>query len=101
MPAYPTPTYKYNVGDVVTVLDGRNIPDYTATFTDEMAAYIGYQFQIAQQYNFRGRPAYILCPIDDFVEDDIFQKFDERGLELFNGVKIPVEDDNDFHDYKK
>lgn len=74
---------KFKVGDVVRVLDGKDIADYTGGWVSDMKRHIGKCLAVTEilpDYAGVGKNGYKLDT------DDFFQYvFDERGLEL---VKI-------------
>ena len=71
---------KFQVGDVVRVLDGKNIPDYTGGWVFDMKKHVGKCYKVTEVLPDRkgvGRNGYILNTTD-FVQ----YVWDERGLEL-------------------
>ena len=72
-------SYKFELGEKVVVLNGRNIPDYAASWAEEMEPLVGKVFYVAgrYRYGFDGRNAYDLVSLNG---DSIRFTFDERGL---------------------
>jgi len=70
--------FKFNVGDRVRILDGRNIANYTGYWTNSMSPYVGNIVTIVDRFTSCGLPAYK-------VEGRGYT-WDERGLELANRI---------------
>ena len=68
-------TNKFKVGDLVRVLDGRQIVNYLCGWTDSMNQYVGKAFKIIDLDVFDDGVAYCLKNTDGHY-------FDERGLEF-------------------
>lgn len=77
---------KFQVGDVVRVLDGKNIPDYTDGWVSDMEKHVGKCFKVAKvlpDCKGDGRNGYILK-----TTDLVQYVFDERGLELVETSEV-------------
>ena len=71
---------KFKVGDVVRVLDGKDIPDYADGWVSDMKKHVGKCFKVTKvlpDCNGIGINGYILSTTDFFQ-----YVWDERGLEL-------------------
>lgn len=66
---------KFKTGDIVRILDGSHIEDYTRSFTFSMRPYVGTTGQVLYVKSYDGdRYAYVLKGMSYY--------WDERGLEL-------------------
>lgn len=83
-------TYKFRIGDIVRVLDGRNIPQYTGDWVDRMNPLIGQCYMVRERERWSyGRIGYRLKSVDgEAGEESLGLIFDERGLELANPVDL-------------
>lgn len=77
---------KFQVGDVVRVLDGKGIPDYTGGWVSDMKKHVGKCYtvtEICPDYGYHGENGYILDTSD-------FEQYiwDERGLELVEKSEV-------------
>lgn len=69
--------WAFEIGDEVLVLDGADIPNYTANWNEsEMGLYVGHWCTIAARIDSGGRPAYRLKESARFI-------WDERGLSRY------------------
>lgn len=73
---------KYNVGDKVVVLNGKDIPDYTGSFAREMNRFIGKVLTI-EKCDWRDDKYGYYMKETDFV-------FDERGLAPYADDKVII-----------
>ena len=71
---------KFKVGDVVRILDGSNIEEYTYGWADEMSNNINKIAEISSVKEENGLPCYCL--------DNFDYVYDERGLELVEEANI-------------
>ena len=68
--------FKFNVGDTVTILDGKFIYDYAGSFSPTMCKYIGKTAKVISQRTYAYKSVYQL----DIDEGEFY--WDERGLVL-------------------
>ena len=66
--------FKFEIGDVVRVLDGKDIKGYAGRWVDDMSYYVGKKYKVTGR-NFKNNiRSYNLDTKESFI-------FDERGLE--------------------
>lgn len=76
---------KFKVGDVVRILDGKHIPDYTDGWNEYMEKHVGKCYKVAKICHDRGgtgKNGYILDG------DPLQFMWDERGLELVEESEV-------------
>ena len=78
---------KFKVGDMVKILDGSNIGEYTYGWVSEMNGNVDKIAKILSIEEENGLPCYCLNDFD-YVKDTGVYIYDERGLELVEDVNI-------------